>query len=174
MVHSGHTEQAEELIGELENTVRQTKEYQYCSIPVVNAVISEKNKEAEKYGIKLVTKIDISDSCGIAQHHLCSAFSNLIDNAVRAERGFAESNTDKKIITVNAFSDSVSVYITVKNYISGVEIPREDDSSLHGYGKKILGDIAEMYSGSFTATEKNGEYTCTLIMQMPERQAENI
>lgn len=44
MVHSGFTEQAEELIGELENTVSQTKEYQYCSIPVVNAVISEKNK----------------------------------------------------------------------------------------------------------------------------------
>ena len=174
MVHSRHIEQAEELIGELENTVRNTQEYRYCSIPVVNAVISEKNKEAEKYGIRLVTKIDIPDSCGITQHHLCSAFANMIDNAIRAERGFTEKDSDRKIINVDAVSDSVSVYITVKNYVSGVEISREDDSSLHGYGQKILGDIAEIYSGTFDATEKNGEYTCTLVMQMKERQTENI
>mgnify|MGYP002688860493 FL=1 len=174
MVHSRHIEQAEELIGELENTVRNTQEYRYCSIPVVNAVISEKNKEAEKYGIRLVTKIDIHDSCGITQHHLCSAFANMIDNAIRAERGFTEKDSDRKIINVDAVSDSVSVYITVRNYVSGVEISREDDSSLHGYGQKILGDIAEIYSGTFDATEKNGEYTCTLVMQMKERQTEKI
>ena len=174
MVHSRHIEQAEELIGELENTVSRTQEYRYCSIPVVNAVISEKNKEAEKYGIRLVTKIDIPDSAGITQHHLCSAFANMIDNAIRAERGFTEKDSDRKIINVDAVSDSVSVYITVRNYVSGVEISREDDSSLHGYGQKILGDIAEIYSGTFDATEKNGEYTCTLVMQMKERQTENI
>ncbi|MDB7995944.1 GHKL domain-containing protein, partial [[Eubacterium] siraeum] len=174
MVHSRHIEQAEELIGELENTVRNTQEYSYCSIPVVNAVISEKNKEAEKYGIRLVTKIDIPDSCGITQHHLCSAFANMIDNAIRAERGFTEKDSDKKIINVDAVSDSVSVYITVRNYVSGVEISREDDSSLHGYGQKILGDIAEIYSGTFDTTGKNSEYTCTLVMQMKERQTENI
>ena len=174
MVHSRHIEQAEELIGELENTVRNTQEYRYCSIPVVNAVISEKNKEAEKYGIRLVTKIDIPDSCGITQHHLCSAFANMIDNAIRAERGFTEKDSDKKIINVDAVSDSVSVYITVRNYVSGVEISREDDSSLHGYGQKILGDIAEIYSGTFDTTGKNSEYTCTLVMQMKERQTENI
>ena len=174
MVHSRHIEQAEELIGELENTVRNTQEYRYCSIPVVNAVISEKNKEAEKYGIRLVTKIDIPDSAGITQHHLCSAFANMIDNAIRAERGFTEKDSDRKIINVDAVSDSVSVYITVRNYVSGVEISREDDSSLHGYGQKILGDIAEIYSGTFDTTEKNREYTCTLVMQMKERQTENI
>ena len=174
MVHSRHIEQAEELICELENTVSRTQEYRYCSIPVVNAVISEKNKEAEKYGIRLVTKIDIPDSAGITQHHLCSAFANMIDNAIRAERGFTEKDSDRKIINVDAVSDSVSVYITVRNYVSGVEISREDDSSLHGYGQKILGDIAEIYSGTFDTTEKNGEYTCTLVMQMKERQTENI
>ena len=174
MVHSRHIEQAEELIGELENTVRNTQEYRYCSIPVVNAVISEKNKEAEKYGIRLVTKIDIPDSAGITQHHLCSAFANMIDNAIRAERGFTEKDSDKKIIDVDAVSDLVSVYITVRNYVSGVEISREDDSSLHGYGQQILGDIAQIYSGRFEKSEKNGEYTCTLVMQMKERQTENI
>ena len=174
MVHSRHIEQAEELIGELENTVRNTQEYRYCSIPVVNAVISEKNKEAEKYGIRLVTKIDIPDSAGITQHHLCSAFANMIDNAIRAERGFTENDSDRKIINVDAVSDSVSVYITVRNYVSGVEISREDDSSLHGYGQQILGDIAQIYSGRFEKSEKNGEYTCTLILGKKAYSEEKI
>ena len=174
MVHSRHIEQAEELIGELENTVRNTQEYRYCSIPVVNAVISEKNKEAEKYGIRLVTKIDIPDSAGITQHHLCSAFANMIDNAIRAERGFTEKDSDRKIINVDAVNDSVSVYITVRNYVSGVEISREDDSSLHGYGQQILGDIAQIYSGRFEKSEKNGEYTCTLILGKKAYSEEKI
>ena len=63
---------------------------------------------------------------------------------------------------------------TVRNYVSGVEISRENDSSLHGYGQKILGDIAEIYSGTFEKSEKDGEYTCTLVMQMQERQAEDF
>ena len=174
MVHSRHIEQAEELIGELENTVSRTQEYRYCSIPVVNAVISEKNKEAEKYGIRLVTNIDIPDSAGITRHHLCSAFANMIDNAIRAERGFTEKDSDKKIINVDAVSDSVSVYITVRNYVSGVEISREDDSSLHGYGQQILGDIAQIYSGRFEKSEKNGEYTCTLILGKKAYSEEKI
>ena len=51
---------------------------------------------------------------------------------------------------------------------------REDDSSLHGYGQQILGDIAQIYSGRFEKSEKNGEYTCTLVMQMKERQTEDF
>ena len=98
----------------------------------------------------------------------------MIDNAIRAERGFTEKDSDRKIINVDAVSDSVSVYITVRNYVSGVEISREDDSSLHGYGQQILGDIAQIYSGRFEKSEKNGEYTCTLVMQMKERQAEDF
>lgn len=172
MVHSGFTKQAEELIEELENTVSQTKEYQYCSIPVVNAVISEKNKESEKYGIKLVTNIELFDAGGITQHHLCSVFANLIDNAINAERGFTDNDADKKIIDVSVVSDSVSVYITVKNFVSGVDVSRDDDSSLHGYGQQILCDIAQIYSGSFDRTEKNGKYICTLILNRKVQEEE--
>ena len=98
----------------------------------------------------------------------------MIDNAIRAERGFTEKDSDKKIINVNAVSDSVSVYITVRNYVSGVEISREDDSSLHGYGQQILGDIAQIYSGRFEKSEKDGEYTCTLILGKKAYSEEKI
>ena len=174
MMKDGHIEQADEMLGTLETRVAKTKEAQLCSIPVVNAVLEEKAVEAQKYGIRLETKINLYDTRNISQNHLCSAFANMIDNAIRAERGFTEKDSDRKIINVNAVSDSVSVYITVRNYVSGVEISREDDSSLHGYGQQILGDIAQIYSGRFEKSEKNGEYTCTLVMQMKERQAEDF
>ena len=137
-------------------------------------MLEEKACEAQKYGIRLETKIDLYDTKNISQNHLCSAFANMIDNAIRAERGFTEKDSDRKIINVDAVSDSVSVYITVRNYVSGVEISREDDSSLHGYGQQILVDIAQIYSGRFEKSEKNGEYTCTLVMQMKERQTEDF
>lgn len=174
MMNDGYIEQADQMLGVLEDSIGKTKEYQYCSIPVVNAVLSEKVSEAEKYGIKIVAAIYLYDTRNIVQNHLCSAFTNMIDNAIRAESGFSDSEIDKKVINISAVNDEVSVYITVKNYISEINSSRKDDSSLHGYGQKILGDIANMYSGSFTKNEKNGEYTCTLILRMSDEQTDNL
>ena len=78
------------------------------------------------------THISLEDTHNITQNHLCSVFANLLDNAIRAEIGFDDEHKDKKIITVKAVNDRTNVYITVKNNISGVEVPRDDNSSLHG------------------------------------------
>ena len=166
LVKLGHTEQADELLGELESSMRATKEYEYCSIPIINAVITEKKSEAEKYGITLDTHISLEDTHNITQNHLCSVFANLLDNAIRAEIGFDDEHKDKKIITVKADNDRTNVYITVKNNISGVEVPRDDNSSLHGYGQQILHDIAGIYSGNFTTIEKDDAYTGILMLKM--------
>lgn len=165
LVKLGHTEQADELLGELESSIRATKEYEYCSVPVINAVITEKKAEAEKFGITFDTHISLEDTHNITQNHLCSVFANLLDNAIRAEAGFTDEQKDKKVITVKAVNDSTNVYITVKNYVSGIEVPREDNTSLHGYGQQILRDIADIYSGSFTAGEENGVYTGIIVMK---------
>lgn len=164
LVKRGHTEQADELLGELESSIRATKEYEFCSVSIINAVIAEKKAEAEKFGITFDTHISLEDIHNITQNHLCSVFANLLDNAIRAEAGFTDEQKDKKVITVKAVNDSTSVYITVKNYVSGVEVPREDDTFLHGYGQQILRDIAGIYSGSFTAFEENGVYTGIIAM----------
>lgn len=164
LVKRGHTEQADELLGELESSIRATKEYEFCSVSIINAVIAEKKAEAEKFGITFDTHISLEDIHNITQNHLCSVFANLLDNAIRAEAGFTDEQKDKKVITVKAVNDSTSVYITVKNYVSGVEVPREDDTFLHGYGQQILRDIAGIYSGSFTAFEEKGVYTGIIVM----------
>ena len=95
MMRDGHIEQADEMLGTLETSVARTKEAQLCSIPVVNAVLEEKACEAQKYGIRLETKIDLYDTKNISQNHLCSAFANMIDNAIRAERGFTEKDSER-------------------------------------------------------------------------------
>lgn len=64
------------------------------------------------------------------------------------------------------------MYITVKNFVSGVDVPRDDDSSLHGYGQQILCDIAQIYSGSFDRNEKDGEYICVLILKRKVQEEE--
>ena len=134
-------------------------------MPVINAVITEKKAEAEKFGITFDTHISLEDTHNITQNHLCSVFANLLDNAIRAEAGFTDEQKDKKVLTVKAVNDSTNVYITVKNYVSGIEVPREDNTSLHGYGQQILRDIADIYSGSFTAGEENGVYTGIIVMK---------
>lgn len=150
------------------------KEYRYCSIPVVNAIVTEKCAEAQKYGIRIDTAISIDDTQNITRNHICSVFANLLDNAISAEKGFEDSQSDKKVITVTAVRDRLNIYITVKNYVLKKHTALKLDTTVHGYGQQILRDIAKNYSGSFTVSHNGDEYTGTIVLRMQEVEATEL
>ena len=51
-------------------------------IPVVNDVLSEKNKVCMNDGVELSVDLDFPPVLQVEPLHLCSIFSNLLDNAI--------------------------------------------------------------------------------------------
>lgn len=56
----------------------------YCGNPIVNAVLEEKEAECDRNGITLHVDVRMREISNIAKSHLCSIFTNLLDNAIAA------------------------------------------------------------------------------------------
>lgn len=160
MVEQENTESARALLDALKADIATTSEYTYCGNAVVNAVLSEKAAASQAQGILLETELDLGEEPNIKPVHLCSIFSNLLDNAMHAVKSCPES---ERFITVKAARKEDYLYIKVEN--SSVE-PKKVHSDRKGYGQEILCDIAFQYDGEFLTEWKDGVYRAMLSLSV--------
>jgi len=141
LIISNKKEYGEKLLDELELSLANSKEYSFCQNAIVNAVLTDKQKECDSAGIHLETEILIDEKCGITPIHLCSIFTNLLDNAIRACKSLPKGGD----------------YLHIK-CVNPVESYPEKERNHKGYGKIILSDIANHYNGNFTAEREGDMY----------------
>ena len=154
-----HPEKALELLAALSSNIATTKEYSFCPNPVINAVLWEKEQQCIGKGIPFQADLQIGDCASINPLHLCSIFSNLLDNAIEACTAVSEN----KFIHLTAKQTGDFIHIKLKNS----SLPPSKPKQGHGYGHRILKDIARQYSGSFRTTYKNNIYEAFLSIQTP-------
>lgn len=148
-----------ELLQTLSTIIASTKEYPFCPNPVINAVLCEKKQQCNNQSILFQTDIQIGDCASVDPLHLCSIFSNLLDNAIEA----CTSLSENKFIHLTAKQSGDFIHIKVENSSLMPSAPKQG----HGYGHRILNDIAAQYSGSFRSTYKNNIYEAYFSIQMP-------
>lgn len=133
----------------------------------VNAIINSKIAEAEDKNIQVTAVID----CDFKSDYnidLCNLLGNLFDNAIR---GCQDSK--EKTITVDIRKESESTVITVKNSIdaSVLEVNPElisdkPDKKNHGYGTRIIREIAGRYNGFADFYEENNYFCCNVVLYL--------
>ena len=133
----------------------------------VDAVINSKLSEAQQYGIK-VSVSTINDLESKHNIDLCSLFGNLLDNAIRASK-----QSSKKVINLDIRRDMESIAITVKNTIDSSVLAKnpdlvsdKQDKKKHGYGTKIIREIAKKYSGFADFYEEDGYFCCNVMLYL--------
>lgn len=152
-------EKAQELLQTLSTTISSTKEYPFCPNPVINAVLWEKEQQCSTQNITFRTDIQIGDCASVNPLHLCSIFSNLLDNAIEACSPLSEN----KFINLTAKQRGDFIHIKITNSSLLPVAPKQG----HGYGQRILKDIAAQYSGDFRTNYKNSTYEAYFSIQMP-------
>ena len=106
-------------------------------------------------------EILLEDTAKIQPVHLCSVFSNLLDNARRAA---AVCTAKERKIIVKAAQKGDYLHIKVEN-TSAFPEKRKKTADGHGYGQEILKDIAMQYNGDFYTDWKDGIYTAVISME---------
>lgn len=162
MIQNGDSENARKLIGKLTTDIAATKEYDYCKNPVVNAVLTEKNTVCKEKDIDISINVSMEADTNIQPVHICSIYSNLLDNAINA----CMSYEGKKYINI---SDGVAGrYHNIKVVNSSDKPSKKEIRKGHGYGQKILKDIAAQYNGNFSTGWSDNEYTAVISLLMEE------
>lgn len=154
-----------------QNTVQleQSETYLNTSNSVINAVVNSKLNAASALGIS-VSCISVYDISGIYDIDLCNLLSNALDNAVTACMDI--SDNDRKHIYLNITSEEDAYSFMIKNSIpiSVIESNPElrttkEKKNEHGYGIKIIKEIAEKYNGRCDFYEQGNTFCLHIILQ---------
>jgi len=163
LVRSGEEDPAQDLIRALSKEINRTKENPYCAIPVVNAILTEKAQECAAAGIGLEVELDMPARLSVEQMHLCSIFSNLLDNAISPCM-----QVEGAAPTIRLTSMVDGDYLFIKAVNLSPEPPKKPLPG-RGYGSRILSDLSARYGGSYQGECRDGLYTAVVSLLALDR-----
>jgi sensor histidine kinase regulating citrate/malate metabolism len=149
LINAGEQTSAQDMITTLSKKIIETDK-NYCNIPVVNAILTEKAKTCTAAGINLVVELKLPPVLEIEQLHLCSIFGNLLDNAINACKKMPNPT-----IQITAAEDGDYLFIKSQNPSK----PPQKPAPGRGLGLRIVSDIAAHCHGDYSAEYENGIYT---------------
>ena len=132
--------------------------YMYSNNKIADALLSDKAKLCEEYGIELKCRLDFPDNMPIDNARLCIVLSNLIDNAIRACSESTEGSTaeHKPFISLKVNEQFGYLVIRQENSFNGiVENRRSGAFSEHGLGLEIIKSIADELKGELVTEHDN-------------------
>ena len=159
LISEGDTERSEHMMEQLLEQVSATKEYPSCAVPIINAILNEKNRLCEQHQIELVTDLSFPSDLHVDDVMLCSLFSNLLDNAIHAVE---DMDPGKRWIRISAITEGGFLVVKTRNP-SGKPEPVKRG---HGKGTVILQEIAEMYGGMYQTEYWDGIFTAVVNIEL--------
>jgi len=160
---SGEDEKARESISALTEKINRTKENPYCVIPVINAVLTEKENNCAAAGIELSVDLNLPNALAVEPMHLCSIFSNILDNAISA--CMKTQRADKPVIRLSTLTDGDYLFIKALNPSAEPKKPAPG----RGYGTQILQELAKQYDGDFQSNYRDGMFTAMVSLLAAKR-----
>lgn len=145
----------------LERTNKQMGWGEYSRNPVVNMLINERKRICEEKDIDFEITWQFGEDYNMTAVEICSLFSNLLDNAIKAAD---TSQSHKKTITLQTAMAGDYAVIKVTN--TADEHSQKIDTSRKHYGKVIIDDIAQRYNGEYSGNwdKKKSIYEATVIL----------
>ncbi len=139
----------------------------YCANLMIDAVIRDKAALCREKGIRIEITTELPSALPIENAHLCSLFSNILDNAIQ---GVQESGTTDKYITLHSTVYQSFLTVHCENPAVAPKKTRKKQELLrpHGLGLDILRQLAKRYNGSLTTNWENGIFETVAILQFPE------
>ncbi len=151
------SEAALKLAKTLEEEINSININRYCSHPIVNAVLSDKEKDFSKASISCKFNVNIPKNISINGFDLCRVFSNILDNALEACGKEADSE-----VTVDASTIDGYLYIKIRNPIYTAEKSKGND---RGNGLQIIKQITDKYSGETIVSTENGIFETLVTLK---------
>lgn len=169
LAKEGMNEKIVSVLNELDIELENNAVASYSNNPVLNAVLSEKNAEAEKRGVEIDIYVEPGTNLKkVSDADLITMLGNMLDNAVHAA---SEAKDRKVMVRIYGENDGSFSIIKITNHYTG-ELNEEDgvykttkkEKGIHGIGLKSIGNTAEKYGGYLECFAENGEFASVLII----------
>lgn len=168
LLENGETNEAKEHIQKIIGIINETEVFIKTNNTVVNAVVNAKLSTTKSLNIESECLV-MSDISGIDDVDICRLLSNMLDNAITACQGSIGVN---KRICLSIRGDNGNYIFTVKNTIDESVIAKnpqlistKKNRNEHGFGIRIIREIAKSYDGRSDFYEENGMFCCSVYLR---------
>lgn len=158
----GEIRAADAKIVSIQKNLDRARAGEYCQNKIVNAVMSEKAKQCERKNIELNVELMVPGVLYMDALHICSLFSNLLDNAIEAVDN--KKNQKQRWIQIHTELKGGYLIIKISNPAEEKHVERKKREG-HGYGIKIIQDIVKQYDGIYKTEYKQEIYTALLAIR---------
>lgn len=147
---------------------------EYSNNKLVNIIVSRYSELCEKNGVDFEADIRDVPFGSMRESALTSLLDNILKNAYEA----AASSFEKRIALRIELKNEVVLKISAENSCDKAPVFEKDglvsqkpDKAGHGYGTKIISQIAEDYDGtaSFSYDENKRLFKCTVVMLVKQK-----
>ena len=163
LLEQGNPQEARQQLDLLENRLSQKVGSRFCENLMVDAVLTEKIQLCQEKGIQIQVSALVPQEVSVENAYLCSAFSNLLDNAIKGTLVSAAPSGP-----IDLSCDVRGDYLTISCCNPGKQPEEKKHTELlreHGLGLDILNKIAEMGNGHFYSDWENGIFRSVLILK---------
>ena len=164
LIKKGNTQEADSQLNLLSQELSRKVGTQYSENLMVDAVLSEKARICEEKNIRLLISAPIPQQMHIENAYLCSAFSNLLDNAIEGTL-----RSDHPSGPIDLSCDIQGSYLTISCKNPGNKPTEKKNTQLlrtHGLGLRILKEIANKYDGCFHTEWISGIFKANLTLKI--------
>lgn len=138
------------------------EELKLCNNELVNTVLEEKQKDCQNLHISFSAKVEIPERVEIKSSHLCSIFTNLLDNGIHACQSLPEA---KRWILIQSKQQGDYLYLRISNATSEEYMNRPVRPG-HGLGRQIIAGLAEKYQGEYWTKISGETYIAAVVLQI--------
>ena len=167
MLQQGQCDEARKYIGDYLNTSNPVLHSFSCSNNVINSIINLELTKAKIKKIKIDVKVVVPPSLPFKDIDLVSLLTNMIDNAL--ENYYSEA---KDVITVRIMKQNDFIRFIVSNPINMEKINTRALTKTskvgrgHGYGTKIIKNIANAYNGYADFNIEDNKFVCDAVLNL--------
>jgi len=139
-----------------------------CSNNVINSIINLELSKAQVYGLQMDIKVVVPPVLPFEDNDVVSLLTNMIDNALE---NYARVDGEEKII-IRILKQNDYIRFLVRNPVDG---EKYDSNNLtkskkigknHGYGTKIIRNIATKYNGYADFSLEKNHFICDVLLYL--------
>lgn len=142
--------------------------------PIINAILTQGAEQAKELGVEFRTQVELPDSLPIPDEDLAAFLMNLLSNALDAA-GQVPRNRPRWL-EISMHIRGAYLFIEGQNTYTWTPEPGEDGMRYlsqkglgHGYGLKIMENIARRYESELYTEAKNGIFVGRTALLIPEK-----
>lgn len=139
-----------------------------CSNDVINSILDLELTKAKVYNIKLSLKVAVPPVLPFEDNDIVSLLTNMVDNAL--ENYYGESKITPVSICILKQNDYIRFFVSnpidITKYDKNNILKSKKNKKGHGYGTKIIQNIAKKYNGYIDFNIDNNRFICDVLLYL--------